>query len=504
MSTGRTSRFIAITALAIGLATARANADAAALAKRLPSGANVVAYIDVDSILNSKLGVKEGWRAKLKDSYASTPLIVPPNAKQVLMASWLEPNSVTPMWEVSLMELSTTPSLERIARDEKGFTESFGDKLAAWTPANAYYVRLDSKLLGVVSPSDRQFAARWSARGAGSSDHLSPYLHAAVSKLEPKTDYMFVLDLDHMISEKRFRRRLALDEIACLAGKEIDVNKFCDVLGSVKGLKLVVQVGEDITGNCTVDFGRAVADLGAHAKPLLLEILAKSGAGIDDFNEWKVVAKGNAVQLNGTLSVDGFRRLLSVVDPPSPRDTDEAPASMGTPDKPAPAATPEMVAQASQKYFKAAADILDGIGKQVNTANAMTNGATFVARDARRLSRLPLLNVDPELAQWGTGVSNRLMQVATSLGVGGFNSQAGALRVQESWVNDNVNDYTYGVRRVDPNDDVNRRNVNRQRMAATAEAKAATLREISQVLQEIETSRAAIRTAMTQKHKAEF
>lgn len=502
MSAGRVFRFM-VMALTIGLASGQTFADVSALAKRLPAGANVVAYIDVESILGSKLGVKEGWRAKLKEAYASTPLIVPPSAKQVLMASWLEPNGAEPKWEVSLIELATTPSLERIAKDEKGFTESIGDKLAAWMPTNAYIIRLDTKLLGVVSPSDRQFAARWCARGAGSSDALSPYLHSAVSKIEPKTAYMFALDLENMVSEKRFRRRLALDEIACLAGKDIDVNKFCDVLASVKGMKLVVQVGDDISGNCTIEFGQPVADLGAHAKPLLLEVLDKTGAGIDDFNDWKESSKGNTVQLSGKLSMDGFRRLLSVVDPPNPHETDEPAAGSG-PDKSSGQATPAMVAEASQKYYKAAADILDGIGKQVSTANALTNGATFVARDARRLSRLPLLNVDPELAHWGTSVSSRLMQVAANLGVGGFNSQAGALRVQESWVNDNVNDYTYGVRRVDPNDDVNRRNANRQRMAATAEAKAATLKEISQVLQDIETSRASIRATMTQRHKVEF
>lgn len=500
MSTGRAIRFLGIMAMLLGLAAPRALADAAALARRLPSGANVVVFIDVESILGSKLGTKEGWRAKLKETYASTPFIVPPNAKQVIMASWIEPNSVTPMWEVSLMELSTTPSLERIAKDAKGFTESFGDKLAAWTTTNAYFIRLDSKLLGVVSPADRQFAARWSARGA---DHLSPYLNAAVSKIEPKTDFLFAFDLGDMISEKRVRRRLAKDEIECLEGKDIDVNKFCDVLASAKGLKLAVQVGDDITGNCTVDFGQPVADLGAHAKPLLLEILEKTGAGIGDFNDWKAAAKGNSVQFSGSLSIEGFRRLLSIVDPPSPHETDEPASTGGNSANPAPA-TPAVVAEASRKYYKAAADILDGIGKEVSTANALTKGATFVARDARRLSRLPLLNVDPELAQWGTGVSSRLMQVATNLGVGGFNSQSAALNVGETWVNDNVNDYTYGIRRVDPNDDVNRRNTNRQRRAAVADAKANTLKEISQVLQDIETSRAAIRATMTQRHKVEF
>ena len=503
MSAGRVVRIIGVMTVAMGLISARAMADAAALAKRLPAGANVIAYIDVESVLNSKMGVKEGWRAKLKDAYASGPLVVPPSAQHVMMASWLEPNGMQPMWEVSLIELKTTPSLERIAKDQKGFTDSFGDKLAAWTPTNAYFVRMDTKLLGVVSPSDRQFAARWSAKAAGSADALSPYLHAAVSKIEPKTDFLFALDLENMVSEKRFRRRLAMDEVECLAGKEFDVNKFCNVLKSVKGLKLVVHVGDDISGDCTVEFGQPVADLGAHAKPLMLELLDKSGAGISDFADWKDTSKGSTIHLSGKLSVDGFRRLLSVVDPPSPHDTDE-PAAGSDSDKSTGAATPAMVAEASQKYFRAAADILDGIGKQVSTANALTRGATFVARDARRLSRLPLLNVDPDLAQWGTGVSSRLMQVATSLGVGGFNSQAGALSVQESWVNDNVNDYTYGAQRVDPNDDVNRRNANRQRMAATAEAKANTLKEISQVLQDIETSRAAIRTTMTQKHKVEF
>jgi hypothetical protein len=113
------------------------------------------------------------------------------------------------------------------------------------------------------------------------------------------------------------------------------------------------------------------------------------------------------------------------------------------------------------------------------------------------------LNVDPELIQWGTGVSTRLLQVASSLGVGGYTARAGTARVQEPYVNNN--DYSnYGVRRVDPNDEVNRRNANRQRIAAAAEARAIVLKEITQVLQEIESNRATIRAAMTAKHKVEF
>lgn len=47
--------------------TLGAVADPPDLVERLPPGANAIAYINVESLLNSKLGRQEDWRSKCSD-----------------------------------------------------------------------------------------------------------------------------------------------------------------------------------------------------------------------------------------------------------------------------------------------------------------------------------------------------------------------------------------------------------------------------------------------------
>lgn len=509
MTCVRVARLTALVLTLAGAATARALADSANLANRIPPGANTIVFINVDSALDSKLGVKEGWRAKLADAYATKPLTVPPNARQVVLASWIELAGVQPLWEVSLIQLSKAVSMQQIAKDENGFTEMLDKRQAAWSPANAYFVRMETDVLGVVCPADRQFASRWAAQTGANPNAVSPFLRSAIAKIGPKTDYLFALDLENAPSEKRVRRRLADGEFACLADKQIDANKFGAIIASVKGLRLTVDVDEDISGECVIEFGRPVSDLAEHIQPLLLELLDRSGAMIDDFKSWKMSAKDATLQASGKLSSEGFRHLCSIVNPPSPTRTEDAPESAGPtggePDKPA-AAQGGPSAAASKKYYQAVSQIIDGIGKQVRTSSSMNKGATYIARDARRIDRLPILNVDPELVQWGTGVSSRLIEVATGLGVGGFTARARTEGVLDPGVNTGYDDWEGGIGRItkDPNDEINRRNARRERAAQSAEQRAQTLQQLSGLIQEIEASRATIRAAMTEKYKAEF
>src|SRR5262245_6269296 len=242
----RVSRFTGFSLLVAIVCAGPVVADVGNLANRIPPGSNAVAYVNVKALVGSKLGTQEKWKEQLADAYATRPMVVPPNAKEVVMASWIEPATLDPVWEVSVIETTTTISMDRIARDEKGFTDPLGGKMAAWTPMNAYYVRLEERLLGVVCPADRQFAARWVAQSSPGADVLSPWLRDAVKGIDAKTHYLFALDLRDAVSEKRVRGRLAMDEFDCLAGKEIDARKLSECVASVKGLALTAEVGDDI------------------------------------------------------------------------------------------------------------------------------------------------------------------------------------------------------------------------------------------------------------------
>ncbi len=493
----------AVVALAIAGTTL---ADASALAKRLPPGANAIAFINVDGLINSKLGKEEDWRSKLTDAYSVGPLFVPPDAKHVMMASWLEPTNMEPIWEASVIRVGKPLSMDRIAKNANGFTEGLGDRMAAWSPANAYFVRLDATMLGVVCPADRQFAARWCGRTDGDAGALTPYLRAAVEKVVPETEYLFAIDLQDAVSEKRCRRRLEMEEFASLVGKDINVRRIAEIVASLKGMTLFVEVGSEISGQCTIDFGQPTDELASYAKPMLTDVLERVGASIDDIKSWKFSAKGSTILASGKLSTEGLRALCSIINPPSPGQTEESAAANandgeGNANDSAPAAT-AATAAASKQYYRAVSKIIDGFGKRVRDASSLTAGATYVARDARSISRLPIMNVDPELAKWGLDVSMKLLEVGSALGVGGFQARARA----EGVMNPEAASVSWGELEasVDPNAEINRQNAARARRAATAEEKARVLQQATQVLMELEAGRAQVRAAMTQKHKIEF
>jgi hypothetical protein len=507
MSTNRRpARLFACIAILSVYVSHRASAETGDLLNRVPPGANCIVYIDVDSLLNSKLGRQEDWRSKLSDAYATRPLVVPPDAKKVVMASWLEPAYVESLWEVSLIQVGKSISMERIARDTGGFSDAIGGKTAAWAPMNAYFVRLDKSLLGVVCPADRQFAARWIAQANSDTDRLSPYLRAAAEQIDSRTGYLYALDLQDAVSEKRFRRRLDMEEFECLNGKRIDARKLSEAVAGIKGLTLTIGVADEITGRCVIEFARPVSVLSSIAKPLLIEALEKAGASISDFASWKFTLKDTSILASGTLSTEGFRQLLSVMSPPSPTqtdgDTDGSAAKTADRSKPAEAKSNDAQAAASKRYYRAVAKIVDGFGKRVQAASSLSKGATYVARDARSIGRLPILNVDPELVKWGGDVGSRLLLVASSLGTGGLQARSRAENVLNPY---SGGGYTSELEiQSDPNDEVNRQNAARLRRAAVAEEKAKALQQATQILLELQTSSAQIRTAMTQKYYIDF
>src|SRR5262245_23112106 len=90
----------------LGLVAGTALADVNDLLSRIPPGANAVGIIDVDGVVTSPLGLKNDWKKKLANAYAAKPLIVPPDAKRLVYASWIEPTTMTPVWEASVIELA--------------------------------------------------------------------------------------------------------------------------------------------------------------------------------------------------------------------------------------------------------------------------------------------------------------------------------------------------------------------------------------------------------------
>jgi hypothetical protein len=490
-----------------------ARADDTNLLSRIPPGANAIAIIDVDQIMKSPMGVKEHWKDDLKNAYASKPLVVPPTATRLVLASMIDPSTMQPAWEVSLIEVKEAPSMEKIARAEGGFKDPIGETPAVWSPINAYFVRLDDRLLGAVAPANRQFTSRWVQRGASQGESLSPFLQASMGTMDAKTCYLFAMDLEDAASPAKIRRRIEQGDFESLTGKTVDVDKVASLFASLKGVRFRVSIGDEPVGSGIVEFGRSTAPLADFAKPLLLEVLAKFGVAIDGLDSWDVAVKGNLLTLNGKLPIEGLKQLFSIVDPPSPLPTDDADDDKPDSSKDSKADKTDKggkasekgkaaVAAASKQYYTTIAKITENVGKKVSNATSMTQGAKWVAGDARRISRLPIANVDPDLVTWGTEVSSQLNDLAIAVGQGGLAARSRAAGIQDAYGSGMVSS-ELEIQGND-NDRIAQQNVSRQRQAAVAEQKAQTAQVATQILREIEASRAKIRVAMAQKYKIEF
>ena len=523
MSSHKVRNWIYALLLLLGTASA-AVADVRELLGRIPGDANALVIIDVDKMVNSPMGKQEGWKEKLADAYANKPMVVLPGTKRVAMGALLELGTGEPIWEVSVMEIDSVPAIKDIAKAEKGYVDKLGDMPAAWSPIDAYFVQLGSNMFGAVCPANRQFAARWARQKQTlGGEFVSSYLKHAATAADKGTEVLMALDLEDVTSVAKVSRRLRQESFDSLQGKEIDAPAFAKALASIKGLELLIDVGEEATGRGVIDFAEDTKALGDLAKPLLLEMLAKYGMALPEFEDWKVTAASNQITASGKLTAEGLRCLLSVVDPPTPAQlvaatsTPEPPApkepaqpsEKKAKEKPAPeksASGKASAAKISQKYYQTVAKILDNLEKNIGKGTksaSLADSAGWLQRDARRIDRLPILNVDPDLVAWGSEVSTRLREISRVFDIGVMQTRAGINAVQSG------NRGTY-VGSVDDGGeqgaqaDLDRQTRDAQSRQSAQEQKANAYKAAEQIIQGLRGSRTKMRAMMTERYGIDF
>lgn len=508
--------------MVLGLAlTILAGADPARaefkdLLRRIPGEANTLLVVDVEKVLKSPLAIGAGWPQAQQEAYAAKPMVVPPGTTRVVLAAQLEPGTLRSLWEVSVMDLGQAPSIEAIARAEGGYLDRLAEKPAAWSPIDAYFVQLDPKVLGVVTPANRQFAARWvRQKQTLAGAFISTYLALAGTAVDQGAAVVFAVDLEDWTSIARVQWRMRTDPPQCVADRKVDMKAISTVLTSAKGLVLRVKVGEEATAEGEIEFGTDPTPLGDLAKPLLLELLARAGATMPELESWDFRVQGQKIQVSGKLSPEGLRRLFSVVDPPAPLDLAGAPsAPEGAPKEPAPKQPVEKqpaqespkdtMATASQKYYKAVTDILDKLQKQMGVgakSASLADTSSWMKRDARRVNRLPILGVDPDLVAWGSTVSTRLTEAAHILSVGQLDTIARTTGIQSA--DAGLGDYDFDgnyTGRASTETDI----VRRQRQQAATEEKSKALSSAAEIIKDLAGSRQKLRMEMTNRYGVEF
>jgi hypothetical protein len=376
------------------------------LLRRVPPGANAIVAIDVDAVHASPLAVRERWKENYENEYITRSLILPPEAKRIVLAAHLDAQAdLESRWELAVMDTSEPISMRSIARAEGGYTDTINSLPAAWIPSNSYFVELASNTLGMMYPANRQYVSRWANFGKENVGvKVSDYLHVASKSVGKSGQIVLAVDLTDAPRPHVLRETLEMSEAVANA-KNVDLDALSDVLMSLKGVTMSVDIQDKRLGRIDVHFGRDVGMMSSFAKPLLLEALESFGAGIEDLNHWRPSVSYDTISLEGELSPEAMRKVFSILEMPSTKFSTEDEQSIEETSK-------EKTIKASKKYFDGVLVYLDDLVK-ASKDYPHTQG-TWMHRYARKIDRMPILHVDEDLLVYGTDVAESFRGMAVA------------------------------------------------------------------------------------------
>jgi hypothetical protein len=378
------------------------------LVRRVPVDANSVVLIDCERMFKSPIAVRTDWKKKYQTDYAQRPLMVPLRATKVIRSGALDLHLGRSPWELTLLELDQAPDLDKIARREKGYVDKIASAKAVWSPRGAYAVANGANGLALLFPPNRQFLARWLKQPSGK---ISPYLlNATESMANIEAQVLLALDLVDAIDHDAANK--ALKSVSERLNSTDDIEAQTAALATLRGARFEIILKDKAWGRLSLDFDNDPASLLAVAQPLITEALNRYGATLDELSKWTVEARGNCLTLHGELDGSGLLRLGSLLELPSLElDNSDEEIDVRNP-----------MLYATQNHFKAITTLLDDLIGKKREAKTYGQMATWIEQYAKRIDRLSLVNVDPDMQQFSAGVADDLRQMVASMRGAGIRS----------------------------------------------------------------------------------
>jgi len=374
------------------------------LANRVPETANSLVVINVKAAYASRLARAQNWKQQGLEAHQAGITAIPSGADDVLMAAEIDFELMKPQWEIAVARVQQVPAMQDIAARSGGRLDRLAGVRAVERPNDSFVVNLGPKLIGAMSPANRQQVIRWVRKSQRrQSPELSPYLGEALQVAE-RSDNQIVLALDLHGIFAAAEIAANLDNKQDLIKDEQDnIDTLSQAIASIRGIRLEVELANPAQGRLAIDFAQDVALLQNVAKPLLLNVLADHGAKIDDLEDWQAKVDGKSIELSGELSQSGLRRVLSVLS--SPVGPMAAPAGAGS--------TSDDIADASQRYFQSVIHYLDDLFVSDFQPQSLFQARTWVERYARKIGDLDAHQVDPDVVAFAGSVQDYLNEIVS-------------------------------------------------------------------------------------------
>lgn len=429
--------WIALAVIVLGIQVQAAQAQFRELLSRLPGGANAVVLLNVEKAMDSPFGVAQGWRENAQKAFDAGLVRFPPQTTQFALAAQMDLEFMEPIWEAGVVNVSEMIPLETIAEKRSGTLDSIENLPTLVLPNDTYVVQFGPKTLGGMAPANRQAVVRWIRELRTRSDAaLSPYLQRAAGYSDDAgTEVIIAIDLEGVFYQGSVHDYLKSKEL--LDESNVDREALAKLLAGVQGVRIGIRIGEKPFGKIVVDFADDVSMTAPFAKPLLLEILADVGATIGALAEWKPAVQGTTISLEGYLSPDGMRRVMSVVESSAPAGT----AARQTKEAVSPGDSAAMKAQKSLEHFRAVTGMFDDLKKDMKNLKTLSSAQLWFDKYAKRIERLPILNVDEELLDYSAYVAQSLRAATGAVKTMGIRGGARQAQVTSG---DGTVGYAYG------------------------------------------------------------
>ncbi|WZO98509.1 hypothetical protein EP7_000089 [Isosphaeraceae bacterium EP7] len=470
------------------------------LLTRLPEQANVLVLVDVDGILDSPMGKREGWRDRANNGPTGV-LGVSGDASKFVVAAGLDLQTAQERWKLGMLQThATPPPLSTLAAREGGYVEQIQTHNVAWTPRDVYLLSFPQKIVGFVAPANRQLLADWLYKTLVKPRPFPPgWADKALIRADAGSQIVLAVDLADSVSSKGAIAWLKTLDDPTVKLSEINFPSQAGALSGAKLAFLQIDIKDTIHGSIQIEFDSSLTLIKPIARQVVLEILEGYGASLEDIKKWSFGVDDKTITMSGAMDEDSVRRILSIVA--APRLTPTYESAIEPSETPAVAATkgqqptpPQQISQAdglkaTQRYYAATAGILRDLKRQ--TPKSSQSQKLWYDRSAKEIEELPLLYVDTDLLDWGAKMALNVRQMAS-----GINYAAKDRTYRTAGLaNGYYGGYGYGVSGSNKSNDA---------AVLAKQYNSVVSVQVDQGWQAIETSISDMRRQLTTKYKVEF
>ncbi|MCP4080742.1 MAG: hypothetical protein GY819_08365 [Planctomycetaceae bacterium] len=408
-------------------ATASGQDELTNMIQRLPAESNSVFLINGKAVRDAPPAVMEKWKTTYSAANSASPMALPEGVQYAVSGTEFDIQHMAPLKQVVVLELKDDVSADAIAKARNGVVDQIGDTKIVWI--NEACVFVDSKnMVTVVSPMNRQSAARWLNR-RDSASALSPYLNEVADRFgKSKPQITFAVDLSNFFGQSIVRRAVEQSGIF----DKSDYDQITKIITSIRGVTIESELVYE-TCAISIDFAEEISALKPHAEQFVSSALKAAGANLGNLDDWQIDVYKNRISLTGKLTPSIMQRIFSlntlggVAGKSGLTDTGQPPASAtaeapkAKPERAHLTATERLAAskrqreiKANQKYFNQITEMLNDLS-QGHSTNTLNDNALWISNYVRRLQVTPTMNLDPELVQHGKYVARSLENVVGTL-----------------------------------------------------------------------------------------